>query len=152
MEQRNKFIDNTNVKPVMISHVAKVCAESFTSNTTLATLSVLHKSILCQLFHFQLLKPSITINMFYDYYQKQQQHHQMLLNLLGSVKSSEFLEILTMLESNNCIVMESLGSRNNNNDNSNKLIKLNVDYDELVKSVEGIGFLKKFLKHSRGTL
>lgn len=152
MEQRNKFIDNTNVKPVMISHVAKVCAESFTSNTTLATLSVLHKSILCQLFHFQLLKPSITINMFYDYYQKQQYHHQMLLNLLGSVKSSEFLEILTMLESNNCIVMESLGSRNNNNDNSNKLIKLNVDYDELVKSVEDIGFLKKFLKHSRGTL
>ena len=76
----------------------------------------------------------------------------MLLNLLGGVKSSEFLEILTMLESNNCVVMESLGHKNNNHDNSKKVIKLNVDYDELVKSIEGIGFLKKMLKHSRGAL
>lgn len=151
IEQRGKLTDETNAKQVMISHVAKVCAESFTSNTTLTSLSVLHKSILCQLFNLQLMKANITVNMFYDYYQKQQQLDQMQLNLLGSVKSSEFLEILTMLESNNCIVMESLGifkNNSNGNDNSKKVVKLNVDYDELVKSIEGIGFLRKLLKRS----
>ncbi|KAI5967584.1 CDC6 [Candida margitis] len=152
LEQRGKPKDgDTNVRLVTISHVAKVCADSFSSNTTLASLSVLHKSILCQLFNFQLIKPSITINMFYDYYQKQQQEEQ-TSNLLGSVKSSEFLEILAMLESNNCITMESQGSKNNNNDNNKKLVKLNIDYDELVKSIEGVGFLKKLLKHSREIL
>jgi len=153
MEQRGESIDKSIVKPVLISHVAKVCADSFSTKMALSSLSVLHKSILCQLFNFQLIKPDgITVTMFFDYYQKQQQDHQMLLNLLGGVKSSEFLEILTMLESNNCVVMESLGHKNNNHDNSKKVIKLNVDYDELVKSIEGIGFLKKMLKHSRGAL
>ncbi|KAI5949018.1 CDC6 [Candida theae] len=148
MEQRdNCVVSDANVKPVMMSHVAKVCAQLFTSNTPLSSLSVLHKSILCHLFNFQLIKGTITINSFYDHFKKQQQDDQMSSKLLGVVKSSEFLEMLTMLESNNCIVMESSGFHN---DNNKKMVKLNVDYDELAKSIEGIGFLKKLLKHSRG--
>ena len=64
-------------------------------------------------------------------------------DLIGLLKHTEFIEILYALESSSCIL---LTNSNKNNGNSNKIIKLNVPYDDIVKSVENIGILKKFYK------
>ncbi|CAX45500.1 DNA replication licensing factor, putative [Candida dubliniensis CD36] len=136
------------INKVMIQHVAKICMSAFGNNENqLTNLNLLQKAILCQLFNCQkenISKRStstttLTVNSFYDYYKKQYEMN----DLIGSLKHAEFIEILYALESSSCIL---LTNSNKNGGNSNKNIKLNVSYDDIVKSVENIGILKKILQ------
>lgn len=140
------------INKVMIQHVAKICMTSFGNNENqLNNLNLLQKAILCQLFNYQkevfskcsnktaATTTTLTVNSFYDYYKKQYEMN----DLIGLLKHTEFIEILYALESSSCIL---LTNSNKNSGNSNKIIKLNVPYDDIVKSVENIGILKKILQ------
>ncbi|KAI3402940.2 CDC6 [Candida oxycetoniae] len=141
---------------VTVAHIAKTCVESFKSdNTAVKDLNLLQKAILCQLFNCQVSMSlscyeQITVNMFYDYYQKQTDMNR----ILGNLKYGEFIEILTALESSNCIILSdtsnkgSRGGKKLKNDGGMKSIKLNVEYDDIAKGIEDIQLLKRVLRKS----
>ncbi|CAI5757185.1 unnamed protein product [Candida verbasci] len=134
-----EMIEKEKVKQIQMGHVAKICVSTF-ENNPLNNLNFLQKVILCQLFNYQIeMKETIhtRINLFYDYYRRQQEEKN-LKTVLGAIKFSEFIEILNALESNCCI----------NLTNNNKLIKLNIKYDELKKSIEQEDLLKKILNNT----
>ncbi|RCK63144.1 Cell division control protein 18 [Candida viswanathii] len=125
------------VNKVMIQHVAKICISSFgNTENQLVNLNLLQKAILCQLFNCEqeIKTKNLSINVFYDFYKKQYEVN----NLIGLLKYGEFVEILNALESSGCVVISVGGSSKN--------IKLNASYDDIVKSIEGVGILKKTLK------
>ncbi|CAK9436826.1 uncharacterized protein LODBEIA_P13480 [Lodderomyces beijingensis] len=150
-ENRESDVEVAKAK-VMISHIAKVCTESFQNDKSIAELNLFQKAILCQLFNCQVEFKfrDVTINQFFDFYQRQGQVNK----ILGGVKYGDFLEILTALESNNCIVLggakatmrNSTSKKRVANDGGMKCVKLNVEYDEIAKAIEGIELLKKVLK------
>ncbi|RLV94779.1 Cell division control protein 18 [Spathaspora sp. JA1] len=132
---------------VMIPHIAKVCTLSF-DNNSISNLNLLQKALLCHLFNYQLEnigKGDLSVNSFYDYYRKQKDAN----NLLGILKIGEFIEIISALESSSCVVINDKSKKNSGAGNvgmGNKIIKLNVSYDDIVKSIEEIGLLKRVLK------
>ncbi|EGW32535.1 uncharacterized protein SPAPADRAFT_61599 [Spathaspora passalidarum NRRL Y-27907] len=136
--------NSTNYPKVMIPHVAKVCTLSF-DNNSIGNLNLLQKALLCHLFNYQLENlgsSDLSVNSFYDYYRKQLNTN----NLLGLLKIGEFIEIISALESSGCIVVND--KRKGGSGMGNKILKLNVGYDDIVKSIEDVGLLKKLLKSS----
>lgn len=133
VERINK--ESETIGKVMIQHVAKICISSFgNTENQLINLNLLQKAILCQLYNCenQIKTKTLSINVFYDFYKKQYEMN----NLIGLLKYGEVVEILHALESSGCVVISS---------GSNKNVKLNVSYDDIVKSIENIGILKKIL-------
>ncbi|EMG49493.1 cdc18 Cell division control protein 18 [Candida maltosa Xu316] len=127
-----------NQGKVMIQHVAKICTTSFGSTENhMINLNLSQKAILCQLYNCQQSTEGkeISINNFYDFYKKQDEMNK----LIGLLKYGEFIEILNALESIGCVVIS------NGKGNSNKNVKLNVLYDDILRSIENIGILKKII-------
>ncbi|KAG7662793.1 CDC6 [[Candida] subhashii] len=133
---------------VMIPHIAKICNLSFDNSSSIGNLNLLQKAILCQLFNYKLENEGntdhITVNLFYDYYRKQDH----INSLIGVLKNGEFIEIITALESSSCIVINDNNKLKFNSGIGNKLIQLNVSYDDIVKSIENVGILKRVLKNN----
>ena len=134
---------------VLISHVAKVCSSTFgyDSLAKIKNLNLLQKAVLCSLFNMDKNHPeakSFTVNELYDYYCAHTE--QIIDNLLGRLKKGEFLEIISALEASSTIILSSTSrSFTMHIDNGNKSVKPDVLYDDMLKSVEDIGVLKKIL-------
>lgn len=134
VERLNKGSGNTG--KVMIQHVAKICIGSFgNTENQLVNLNLLQKAILCQLYNCerQIKAKNLSMNVFYDFYKKQYEMN----NLIGLLKYGEVVEILHALESSGCVLISNSGSSKN--------VKLNASYNDIVKSIENIGILKKVL-------
>lgn len=133
---------------VLISHVAKVCSASFgdNSSTKLKNHNLLQKAVLCCLFNYYsnniFMSKDITVNAFFDYYNK----HilQNINNLLSQLNKGEFLEIISALESSSVISLTSLRLISSP-DSGSRIIKPNVPYDELNKSISDVGVLQRIL-------
>lgn len=133
------------VRPVLISHMAKVCALAFGVSTAskLELLNMLQKLVLCVLSRFALG----SVHEFYSFYRGIVADYGE--NLVATLKRSEFLEVVAALESQAVVLlaapvkkakMETLAEL------GNRVIKLNVGHDDLVKAVAGMGALQKLLK------
>ncbi|KAI5961451.1 CDC6 [Candida pseudojiufengensis] len=160
----NNDIPNSKV---MINHVAKICNESFNTNNSnniisnINSLNILQQSILCYLINFinsntnsnscglqfKQNDDKIRVQSFFEYYQKQHQIHKNKI-MINSIKFIEFLEILNTLESTNCIRISNINSKNSNN-NNNKIIKLNIEYDDIIKSLGNKELFKDILIRKR---
>lgn len=134
---------------VLISHVAKVCSSTFgyDSLAKIKNLNLLQKAVLCSLFNMDKNHPeakSFTVNELYDYYCAHTE--QIIDNLLGRLKKGEFLEIISALEASSTIILSSTSrSFTMHIDNGNKSVKPDVLFNDMLKSVEDIGVLKKIL-------
>ncbi|EGV60539.1 AAA ATPase [Yamadazyma tenuis] len=120
---------------VSISHIAKVCNLSY-GNSILSKLNYLQQIIIIYLFRFEGEEDSsMTINAFYDYYKNKEFGTKKIVK----VKRSEFLEILTNLESISLLTLtpnKSIGMRQ---------IQTNVDYSDFKKSIAQVDYLKNLL-------
>lgn len=120
---------------VLISHIATVCNHAFGNDTALrlSNLNLLQKAVLCCLFAYQISHTTYSttsLNDLFDFYSKQTKKVD---NLITRLRKGEFLEIVGALESSSVVTL------------NNSLIKPNVPYDELVKSVGSVGVLKSLL-------
>ncbi|KAI5954683.1 CDC6 [Candida jiufengensis] len=158
VEKEYKNNNKSEISKIMISHVAKICSEAFNTNSNnnniniINSLNTLQQLILCHLFNYKLILQNqnlqnltkINVQSFYDYYLKQNELNKKIL-MINSIKMGEFLEILNALESNNCINIIITNKKNNNN---LKFITLNIDYNDILKSIGNNEILKKLLKRS----
>lgn len=153
VEQQARKLDNfaelsfDQAPKVLISHVAAVCSATFGDNSLakIKNLNLLQKAVLCCLFNLErnTNKP-LTVNGLYDYYSKHTV--QVVDNLLGKLKKGEFLEIVSALESSSGIILaNSSKTCTLHVDNGSKTIRPNVSYDDLVKSIDNIGVLRRIL-------
>lgn len=136
---------------VLITHVARVCANSFGDNslTKLQNLNLLQKAILCCLYNYQNQNQSdsdFNVNNFYDFYISHSTNN--IDKLLGILKKGEFLEIISALESISVITLSDKKMKSHNVFNvdiGNKTVRVNVPYNDLQRSIGDIGVLKKIL-------
>lgn len=136
-----------NAPKVHITHVASIFSNAFGIDTLtkLKNLNLLQKLVLCTLFKFQndpfalSNRKKLTVNYFYDYYIRF--INEKIDNLLGKLKKGEFLEIISALESSSVITLNS----DYGIDIGNQIVKSNIPYDDLMKSVGDIGVLKTVL-------
>lgn len=141
-----------NAPKVTISNIASICTSSFGagSMTKLNNLNLFQKAVLSTLMNLQArqVSPSpfnrkdFNVNSFYDFYLKHME--KAVGNLLGICKKGEFLEIISTLEANSVIVLSNTGS---NIELGNRIIKSNVPWDDIEKSIGEIGVLKKLLHY-----
>ncbi|CCE79465.1 Piso0_001530 [Millerozyma farinosa CBS 7064] len=141
---------------VQISHIAKVCQNSFANNVNsqLDNLNLLQKTVLCCLVVHErnncasiFNRVELTVNFFYDVYVKISKDH--FAGLLGAVKKSEFLEIISTLEASSAVVISATKhSRNDSMDLGGKLLKANISFDALLKCTNDIGILRNLLHSS----
>lgn len=136
-----------NAPKVHISHVASIFSNAFGIDTLtkLKNLNLLQKLVLCILFKFHSdsftsNKKKLTVNCFYDYYTRF--IGEKIDNLLGKLNKGEFLEIISALESSSVV---TLNGSDYGIDIGNQIIKANIPYDDLLKSVGEIGVLKNIL-------
>lgn len=123
---------------VSISHIAKICNLDY-GNDILNKLTYIQRIIMVYLIKFENdpnVTSDITVNTFYEYYK----NVEISTNNLTRVNRSEFLEIITNLESLSIIRLS---------DNKNigiKHIQNNVNYQDFKKSVSSINQLKYLLE------
>lgn len=130
---------------VLISHVARVCAQTFgeLSLQKIKSLNTLQKAVLCTLFHHERtcnLAKVLTVNELYDYYCK----HTVLAvdNLLGLIRKGEYLEIVSALELASAVILAQ------GKGDGNKQVRPNVLYVDVEKAVEEVGVLRRILLHN----
>lgn len=134
--------------PVLISHVASVCASTFGDNSMskVSSLNLLQKAVLCCLFSAESThsKP-LSVNELYDYYCKHTL--ECIEDMLGRLKKGDFLEIVGALESTLTVVLSSrLKACTGHVDVGNKIIRPNVSLADLQKCVEDMGVLRRILQ------
>lgn len=145
--QRDDFDSLTlqTAPKVLISHVAKVCTSIFgeLSKEKISNLNLLQKALLCCLFHLErnLASTGIKVNELYEYYCK----HSMRVveNLLGKIKKSEFLEIISALESMSAVTLSDRKSVYT--EIGNKMIRSNVLYQDVLKICDDNSILRRIL-------
>ena len=129
---------------VMISHVAKICSNSFGNNTLtrLSNLNLLQKVVLCCLYKCE---QQMTINGFYEFYKDYTLTKAG--NLISVLNRGEFLEIISALESL-AIINTSVSktkTKCTNMDVGTKMVSMNIPHQDLLKSVGDIGVLQKLV-------
>ena len=133
------FVDPPPLLLVSISHMARICALAFGTplSLKLTALNMLQKMVLCCLTH---CAANITIHEFYVTYRHIMSDRAE--GVMGTLKKSEFLEVVSALEA---MAVVNLSVRGKLAEMSNRQIKINVPHDELAKSVQGMGILMKLL-------
>lgn len=123
---------------VSIAHIAKICNLDY-GNNILIKLTYIQRIVMVYLLRFE-NDSSITcepiVNSFYEYYRSV----ELSSNNLTKVNRSEFLEIITNLESLSIVKLS---------DNKNiglKYIQSNVNYQDFKKSISSINQLKYLLE------
>ncbi|ODV78266.1 cell division control protein Cdc6 [Suhomyces tanzawaensis NRRL Y-17324] len=143
-KKKNKDISSLtwlDCPKVLIPHVAKICSSSF-GQKSLSSLNLLQKAVLCCLFTHQ--GQDINVNTLYDFYIKQPD----IEKLLGNLKKGEFLEIISALESTSVVTLgekKLLKCNVFNVDIGNKIIRPNVPFDDVIKSIGDVGILKRIV-------
>lgn len=103
---------------VMIAQVAKVCSTAFDTNyqPRMDSLNLQSKTVLCCLFKFEEKRAQTTtiqppsINYFFEFYKR---HLHSVDRMLTTLKRGEFLEILSSLEANSLVNLQSLADTGN---------------------------------------
>ncbi|ODV96383.1 hypothetical protein PACTADRAFT_28296, partial [Pachysolen tannophilus NRRL Y-2460] len=141
---------------VSIAIIAKVCSSLFGNNNSgncndillinkLKILNLQQKTTLCSLIRFEEEQFQIkdrSINEFYQYYKTKVS----LDKLIGHLKKTEFIEVISSLESFGFVNI--IGGTSNNKkkfDNNNKKIYPNINKNQLAKAVEDVIYLNKIL-------
>lgn len=137
-----------NAPPVLISHVASVCALTFGDNSMLkiSGLNLLQKAVLCCLFSAENSGDAPkSVNELYDYYCK----HTLVCieDMLGKLKKGDFLEIVGALELTLTVILSArLRTCTGHVEVGNKIIRPNVSLADLQKSVMDTGVLRRILQ------
>lgn len=133
------FVDPPPLTMVTISHMARICALVFGTPLSLkiSALNMLQKMVLCCLTH---CAANVTVHEFYAIYRHLMSDRAE--GVLGTLKKSEFLEVVSALEA---MAVVTLSLRGKLAEMSNRQVKINVPHDELAKSVQGMGVLMKLL-------
>lgn len=135
-------INSQTTAKVLISHVSKVCANSFGSDISsrLSHLNLLQKVLMCCLWK----SGASSVDEFYIKYQEIVKDRTE--NLISVLKRGEFLEVVSALESMAVVALNNSKGKTKSKDFGCKIISLSIPKDELLKSIGNIGVLNKIIK------
>jgi cell division control protein 6 len=125
---------------VQIQHIARVTNAVFNANPTkkLKNLNLSQKFLVCMLVKAEASNPfhTLSVNSFYDYYTKNGKIDQ----LIGLLRKTEFLEVLSSLEANSVIRIHKSNKAFSDSKVSSSIVK-----KDLAGVIKGIHALEKLM-------